>query len=134
MSLVTGTLGRPIQGISQQPNNTRIDGQCTESVNMTPDVVKGLTNRAGTVQLSSLPFTLSPDDAIHFYNRDDEEVYFIVVPKDTSKDVMAFSPDGQQHNSPSKTQPSPIFIPMVISLVTCYLRLWVTPHSSLMIK
>lgn len=97
MGLVTGSLGRPIQGMSQQPNKTRIEGQCELSVNLVPDVVKGLTTRTGSVELASLPFQLNPKDFIFYYRRDDEEEYFIVVPFDKSIGIRAFSPDGTIH-------------------------------------
>lgn len=45
---VSGTLGSNLQGVSQQPQHIRNDGQVTEQINMISDVVEGLTSRPAT--------------------------------------------------------------------------------------
>ena len=42
---VDGTLGSLLQGVSQQPQAVRPDGKVTEQINLTSDVVQGLTSR-----------------------------------------------------------------------------------------
>jgi len=94
---ITSNQGRPIQGVSQQPEKTRLPGQCTLSENLRPDVVRGLINRQGTIVSAILATALlSTDTAWHHYKRGEEEEYFISVEKNTGK-VRAFSPDGTVH-------------------------------------
>jgi len=93
---ITSNQGRPIQGVSQQPEKTRLPGQCTLSENLRPDVVRGLINRQGTITSAVLSTALlSTDTAWHHYKRGDEE-YFISIENGTGK-VRAWSPDGTVH-------------------------------------
>lgn len=94
MRVVTGTLGRPIQGISQQPNNVRIEGQCSRSVNMTPDVVKGLTSRVGFFEVNKTELQVDEFDKIHYYKRNKDEEYFIIVPAERSKGISVLNTKG----------------------------------------
>lgn len=48
MSFVSNTLGPMLQGVSQQPNRIRVDGQVSEQVNMISDVASGLSSRPAT--------------------------------------------------------------------------------------
>lgn len=81
MSYGTATQGRPIQGVSQQPDRVRLPGQCTESINYRPDVVSGLVTRPGTLKESVLEEDIAfPDDVKwHYYDRGTGEEYFIAV-------------------------------------------------------
>lgn len=97
MGYVTGNQGRPIQGVSQQPEKTRLPGQCTRSDNFRPDVVRGLINRPGSDFKSTLP-NASTDDRTkwYYYSRGaGDEIYIISIEIDGS--VKAWSPDGTQH-------------------------------------
>lgn len=94
MRVVTGTLGRPIQGISQQPNNVRIEGQCSRSVNMIPDVVKGLTSRVGFFEVNKTELQVDEFDKIHYYKRNKDEEYFIIVPAERSKGISILNTKG----------------------------------------
>ena len=77
---VQGSLGRQIQGISQQPPAVRLDGQCTAMVNMIPDVVNGTQSRMGTVHIARLMETSTDDMAMHHYRRGDgDEEYFFFL-------------------------------------------------------
>lgn len=79
---VQGSLGRQIQGISQQPAAVRLDGQCTDMVNMVPDVVNGTQSRMGSVHISKLLDKGSSDMATHHYRRGDgDEEYFFILKK-----------------------------------------------------
>ncbi|MGL4353250.1 MAG: hypothetical protein ACRCTP_04860 [Aeromonas popoffii] len=94
MKVVTGTLGRPIQGLSQQPNNVRIEGQCSQSINMTPDIVKGLTSRAGFFEVNSITLQVTEFDKIHYYKRSEGEEYFIIVSADKNESIKVVNPRG----------------------------------------
>lgn len=79
---VQGSLGRQIQGISQQPPAVRLQGQCTDMVNMVPDVVDGTKSRMGTVHIARLMDAATDDMALHHYRRgDDNEEYFFFLKK-----------------------------------------------------
>lgn len=97
MGYVTGNQGRPIQGVSQQPEKTRLPGQCTRSDNFRPDVVRGLINRPGSEFKSTLPNASTADTTKwHYYSRGaGDEVYIISI--ELSGLVKAWSPDGTQH-------------------------------------
>lgn len=94
MARITGTMGRPIQGISQQPNNTRLSGQCTASVNLRPDVVRGLTTRMGAEWIGELGFTPSLNDKWFHYRRDELEQYFINISTDQNQGIRIFDKNG----------------------------------------
>lgn len=48
MALKSGSLGTLLQGVSQQPDRVRLEGQVTEQVNMISDVTRGLSTRPAT--------------------------------------------------------------------------------------
>lgn len=50
MALKSGSLGTLLQGVSQQPDRIRLDGQVTEQVNLISDVTLGLSTRPATVE------------------------------------------------------------------------------------
>ena len=97
MSFITSNQGRPIQGISQQPEKTRLPGQCTLSDNLRPDVVRGLVNRQGTKASATLLTALqSVATKWHYYSRGTGEAYFISVEQHSGK-VRAWSANGLEH-------------------------------------
>jgi hypothetical protein len=97
MSYITSNQGRPIQGVSQQPEKTRLPGQCTLSENLRPDVVRGLINRQGTESASTLnDAPLTSGSKWHHYSRGTGEEYFISIEKGTGK-VRVWSPNGTEH-------------------------------------
>ena len=97
MSYITSNQGRPIQGVSQQPEKTRLPGQCTRSENLRPDIVRGLINRQGTEAVSVLDnAALSHYSKWHHYERGTGEEYFISIDQTTGK-LRAWSPDGTEH-------------------------------------
>lgn len=49
-----GSLKSLLQGVSQQPAQDRLAGQCTEQINMSADPVNGLSRRSGTDLVGSL--------------------------------------------------------------------------------
>lgn len=50
MALKSGSLGTLLQGVSQQPDRVRLDGQVSEQVNLISDVTLGLSTRPATVE------------------------------------------------------------------------------------
>lgn len=95
MSDVTGTLGRPIQGVSNQPQKTRQIGQCSKQINCQPSVVSGLSTRIGSNIIGGIDAI--PDDSfIHFYKRDSQEAYMVIL---TGGDIpLVYDLDGvKQH-------------------------------------
>lgn len=76
---VQGSLGRQIQGISQQPPAVRLDGQCTDMENMVPDIVDGTKTRMGSTNIARLMAAGDDTMATHHYRRGDgnEEYFFI---------------------------------------------------------
>jgi len=48
MALKSGSLGTLLQGVSQQPDRVRLDGQVSEQVNLISDVTLGLSTRPST--------------------------------------------------------------------------------------
>lgn len=96
MSYITSNQGRPIQGVSQQPDKNRYPGQCTLSNNFRPDVVRGLINRQGTKVTGWLHFASSnPLSKWHHYKRNDEEYFIEITPAGV---LQIWSPDGTLHS------------------------------------
>ncbi|QZI86139.1 hypothetical protein PODOV006v2_p0045 [Vibrio phage 15E36.1] len=79
MGRVTGSWERPIQGVSQQSDKDRIDGQCTKQENLIPSPLDGLIKRTGTRHLKKLMDSVSTDSLWYSYNRGGEESYVILV-------------------------------------------------------
>jgi len=95
MTYVTSNQGRPIQGVSQQPDKNRYPGQCTQSDNFRPDVVRGLITRQGTMMTGMLEYaSQNPLSKWHYYKRNDEEYFIEIQPNGT---LQAWSPDGTVH-------------------------------------
>ncbi|QHJ81625.1 MAG: hypothetical protein [Bacteriophage sp.] len=81
MAYVSTAWGRPVQGVSQQPDRVRQEGQCTQQINGIPDVVKGLTKRPSTEFIKEvIAVALSPNSSFHSYDRGDEQYFMFVQP------------------------------------------------------
>lgn len=77
---VQGSLGRQLQGVSQQPIAVRLPGQVTAQVNAVPNVVDGLKTRMGTEHVARILDNLDPNSLVHHYKRgDDNEEYFVIL-------------------------------------------------------
>lgn len=101
---VQGSLGRQIQGISQQPPAVRLDGQCTDMVNMVPDVVDGTKSRMGTTHLNKLMAKGDDNMAFHHYRRGDgDEEYFFVMKQGAIPEI--FDRMGNRCNVTSSDAP-----------------------------
>ncbi|CAM0031668.1 tail protein [Vibrio phage D530] len=79
MGRVTGSWERPIQGVSQQADKDRIDGQCTLQENFIPSPLNGLIKRTGTRFVKKLMASVSDDALWYSYNRGDVESYIVLV-------------------------------------------------------
>lgn len=101
---VQGSLGRQIQGISQQPPAVRLDGQCTAMINMIPDVVNGTQSRMGTTHVAKVLDSGTDDMATHHYRRGDgEEEYFFTLKKGQVPEI--FDKHGRKCNVTSQDTP-----------------------------
>ena len=80
MALINTSLPNLIQGVSQQPDTLRFDGQCDEQINALSSVTDGLKKRPNTRYLSELISTAVADGAfVHFINRDKGEKYVLII-------------------------------------------------------
>lgn len=89
----SSSLGRPIQGVSNQPQKVRQEGQCTTQINMMPSVVDGLRTRIHSMFINILEY-IPFGSYIHMYKRDDEERYFLVV--DGKEEVKVYDGQGRK--------------------------------------
>lgn len=65
-------------GVSQQPDPVRLPSQCAEQVNCWSSVIDGVSKRAGTEHLATLP-DLGTGSYFHVINRDSVERYFVII-------------------------------------------------------
>ena len=95
MPLINTSVPNLIQGVSQQPDAVRYDGQCEEQENALSSVVDGLTKRPNTRHVAKLlSEAIAADSFVHFINRDDNEKYVVLYNGTTLK---AFNlSDGQE--------------------------------------
>lgn len=95
MSRVTGSYGRPIHGVSQLPDTSKLVGQSREQINCVPDLVDGLRKRQGTTQIVKLLDSLPANSAVHAYTRDETEAYFIII-KPNDPEIYVYDLLGRQ--------------------------------------
>lgn len=101
---VQGSLGRQIQGMSQQPPAVRLDGQCTTMINMVPDVVNGTQSRMGTTHIAKVLTCGTDTMACHHYRRGDgDEEYFFALRKGCMLEI--FDKHGRKCNVTSQDAP-----------------------------
>ena len=92
MALINTSLPNLIQGVSQQPDTLRFDGQCDEQINALSSVTDGLKKRPNArfiKQLESLP--LADGAFVHFINRDKQERYVLIINNNTLKVYNIFT-------------------------------------------
>ncbi|AHN84660.1 putative tail tubular protein B protein (endogenous virus) [Gutovirus Vc1] len=82
MGRVTGSWERPIQGVSQQADKDRMDGQCTLQENFIPSPLSGLIKRVGTRHINKLMDSVSDKALWYSYNRGDDEAYIVLIEPD----------------------------------------------------
>ena len=79
MALINTSVPNLIQGVSQQPDATRFDGQCEEQENALSSVAEGLKKRPNTRHVARLlQEAIDADSFVHFINRDDSEKYVVI--------------------------------------------------------
>jgi hypothetical protein len=79
MPLINTAVPNLIQGVSQQPDATRFDGQCEEQENALSSVAEGLKKRPNTRHVARLLQTAIDEDSfVHFINRSDSEKYVVI--------------------------------------------------------
>ena len=70
MPLINTSVPNLIQGVSQQPDATRFDGQCEEQVNALSSVAEGLKKRPNTRHIAKLLDTAASESSfVHFVRR-----------------------------------------------------------------
>lgn len=85
MPLINTSLPNMIQGVSQQPDSLRYDGQCTEQQNFVSSIVDGLSRRPETRHITELKnAAISANSKSHFINRSDTEKYLAVFTGDSA--------------------------------------------------
>ena len=79
MALINTSVPNLIQGVSQQPDATRFDGQCEEQVNALSSVAEGLKKRPNTRHIAKLLDTaIDANSFVHFINRSASEKYVLI--------------------------------------------------------
>lgn len=102
MGYITSSWGRPLQGVSQQPDRVRLEGQCTLQENMTPDVVRGLVRRASTNNIGKVRVALpSFNSKWHSYDRGSEQYIMMLEPNSDSIEVYNLKGERQIVNGTS---------------------------------
>ena len=94
MALINTSLPNLVQGVSQQPDTLRFDGQCEDQLNALSSVADGLKKRPNTRYLSELISTAVADGAfVHFINRDKGEKYVLIINNNFVRvfDILNFS-------------------------------------------
>ncbi len=81
MGLVNQTLPGLYNGVSQQPDELRLDTQVSEMINCHPSLVQGLHKRNPSVALST-DNTVTSDAFIHVYDRGAGDEQYIINVKD----------------------------------------------------
>ena len=105
MALKSGSLGTLLQGVSQQPDRVRLDGQVTEQVNLISDVTLGLSTRPATEEGP----TLSQATSSHKY----QDISFAgtdYIIGYRSGDIQLWTLDGTRQNIQYRNGGSPNYI------------------------
>lgn len=94
MGRITGSWERPIQGVSQQADKDRIEGQCTKQENLTPSPLYGLMKRVGTRHVKKLLESVDSNSLWYQYDRGGSERYLILV--EPNKYPRVFDLEGNE--------------------------------------
>ena len=80
MSLINTSLPNLVQGVSQQPDTLKFDGQGKEQINALSSVADGLKKRPNSRYVKQLIADELDDGAfVHFINRDKNEKYVLII-------------------------------------------------------
>lgn len=84
MALINTSLANLVQGVSQQPDTLRFDGQCEEQINALSSVTDGLKKRPNTRYIKNLITSAIDEGAfVHFIDRDKTEKYVLIINNNT---------------------------------------------------
>nr|BAR32645.1 tail tubular protein B [uncultured Mediterranean phage uvMED] len=96
MGLITTALPNLVQGVSQQPDAIRFDGQCSEQTNAISSVVDGLQKRPNTRFIAKLlNEAIDKKTFVHFINRSDTEQYVVLITPNVESETAI---DGDEDN------------------------------------
>lgn len=79
MPLINQSVPNLIQGVSQQPDAVRFEGQCEDQVNAISSIVDGLSKRQSTEIIANLNHEINENDIVHFIDRSETEQYVITL-------------------------------------------------------
>lgn len=105
MALKSGSLGTLLQGVSQQPDRVRLDGQVSEQVNLISDVTLGLSTRPATVEGPQLDMATTEHS---YQNIRFDGVDYIIGYK--SGDLQIWAVDGTRQNVQFRNGATPSYI------------------------
>ena len=84
MALINTSLANLVQGVSQQPDTLRFDGQCEEQINALSSVTDGLKKRPNSRYIKNLVNSAIAEGAfVHFIDRDKQEKYVLIINNNT---------------------------------------------------
>jgi len=91
MPLINTSVPNLIQGVSQQPDTLKFEGQCKEQENAFPSVADGLRKRPNTNLIKWEEEEAGDNPFIHAINRSETEKYLLVV---TDTAIKVYNVDG----------------------------------------
>ena len=91
MPLINTSVPNLIQGVSQQPDTLKYEGQCEEQINAFPSVTDGLRKRPNTNLIKYDAAEVGEDAFIHSIRRSDDEKYILII---TSSKLFVYNLDG----------------------------------------
>lgn len=91
MALISTTVPNIIDGVSQQPHQNRLPSQGEAQVNMSSDVVEGLSKRNPVEYVASLYTGTLGSSFVHAINRDTDERYVVAI---IDGDLKVYDTDG----------------------------------------
>jgi hypothetical protein len=93
MPLINTSVPNLIQGVSQQPDALKFDGQCKEQENAFSSVADGLRKRPNTNLVKWVDEELGDNPFIHSINRSETEKYLLII---TGTKIKVFNVDGTE--------------------------------------
>jgi hypothetical protein len=93
MALVNRQIPALFNGVSQQPDETRLPSQAEEQINFLGTVVDGLRRRPPSIHVAKLSSTNLSNAYLHIINRDVTERYTVVL---TNGDIKVYDLQGNQ--------------------------------------
>ena len=91
MPLINTSVSNLIQGVSQQPDAVRFQGQCEEQENALASVVDGLQKRPSCEHIKTLLADAALDEnaLVHFIERDDAERYVVIIKNNEGNKIVS---------------------------------------------